>query len=1082
MLFTSVLSLLLLGQAVADQLEFTFALEDCIRTHAIKLAETFPTWGNSCNPPTSKVDAQAAIYEETLTPIKDRYGYQAALWCAMYSLGMTGAEYDPNDVQPNNPNFADWYQKLLCPWDIDECGYSDERLGLNEENGVPVCPWEDQGDPWKCAPNQHPQYPIWPVDEYVKDEADRRTMSCALCGRLRRVFPTGPPVGAPQNILEAVGVEYSLVGVPDDEKHLYTANWDMHPFGAWLANHAAKRGYEFPDSVDEIVRQIGIWKASNGEEIHGFLWQSVRLLAYDTGTLEGTRKAYPDDETAVNHVLSVCKPSWWLSPQTRDDCSHAAGHGYLYYYMDVGRAIKACWTDQIVLHTPGPEEDADAYTRMAGLSAKDLLKWRWLCATGVYHAAGNTLSPEVLVEVGNRGESAEEFLCRHSNVWGENDRYFERCAAGLGIKETEVRLQQVIDGTCKPAITADGSQKPPADWELRELQQFGPTQQLSCNPASLVTGFTVVTTTCPLAFRTHFPCDPNSLDYEFCTGARNGADVKKDGHIVAYHKLCMGHDTFRRMFECVDPKPRRPGTNLVLYAQEWTKDHPTDPIPYNVIDWTMGTPIGVWGGSCTCPDGRIYQVGDEGNMCWSVACEGGVQGECNEDEGGWSFRKVVCEPAPERRTGVGNVNQVVENDQSVGVWGGTCTCPDGQVYLVGDQLDACASLACEGGTPGLCNQYVSLWKNVRVKCNTDPRPPPGPPVTPPSPPSFPPPLPPPPSLPPSTPPTNPAPRAPPCPWAPPTSSRSHFTDVPFSPPPALSSPVPVPVYSPPSPPIASETSPVGNFIRRVGDFIRGSPGDQPATTSSAEVDQKLSTPTLANRQERPLSPLSPSSPAPEAAAPAPTLPREGKAAANTGELQAALGAIELTSMNEGTASGAAAVSATDTAQRSTVLVGADTRRYRRGYLLLGAFALAAATSIGACLWYCFFGMLESSGESHTSRFEFWPDFSVPLINPLCLHSCVQLLNAGFGVRRRRVARAERRTLFSCLIETIVTKTNSDGILRCCRIINQSCPFYSPPIYARDVLKPVRSTYGTTKLHNSHRLHTFRGLLERRTCL
>ena len=54
-------------------------------------------------------------------------------------------------------------------------------------------------------------------------------------------------------------------------------------------------------------------------------------------------------------------------------------------------------SDLIVLHTPGPEEDQDTYTRMAGLSAADLLKWRWLCATGVYHASGNTLSPEVCV-------------------------------------------------------------------------------------------------------------------------------------------------------------------------------------------------------------------------------------------------------------------------------------------------------------------------------------------------------------------------------------------------------------------------------------------------------------------------------------------------------------------------------------------------------------------------------------------------------------------------------------------------------------------------------------------------------------
>ena len=107
----------------------------------------------------SKIDIQSKIYEETLDPIRNQYGYQAALWCAMYSLGMTGAEYDPNDTQPNNPNIKDWYAKLMCPWNVDECGKDDGALSGNEQDGVEVCPWNDQGNPWKCAPNQHPPSP-----------------------------------------------------------------------------------------------------------------------------------------------------------------------------------------------------------------------------------------------------------------------------------------------------------------------------------------------------------------------------------------------------------------------------------------------------------------------------------------------------------------------------------------------------------------------------------------------------------------------------------------------------------------------------------------------------------------------------------------------------------------------------------------------------------------------------------------------------------------------------------------------------------------------------------------------------------
>ena len=54
----------------------------------------------------------------------------------------------------------------------------------------------------------------------------------------------------------------------------------------------------------------------------------------------------------------------------------------------------------------------------SGLDGTNLLMWRWLCATGVYHAAANTLSVEILREIGNRGLSAEEYLCQHQSVWG----------------------------------------------------------------------------------------------------------------------------------------------------------------------------------------------------------------------------------------------------------------------------------------------------------------------------------------------------------------------------------------------------------------------------------------------------------------------------------------------------------------------------------------------------------------------------------------------------------------------------------------------------------------------------------------
>jgi hypothetical protein len=62
--------------------EFASVLEQCIRSHAVAAAESFPSWANSCLPPTEKIDRQARIYFTTLSPIRERYGYTAALWCA----------------------------------------------------------------------------------------------------------------------------------------------------------------------------------------------------------------------------------------------------------------------------------------------------------------------------------------------------------------------------------------------------------------------------------------------------------------------------------------------------------------------------------------------------------------------------------------------------------------------------------------------------------------------------------------------------------------------------------------------------------------------------------------------------------------------------------------------------------------------------------------------------------------------------------------------------------------------------------------------------------------------------------------
>jgi len=87
--------------------EFVTDLEHCIRTHALRLAETFPQWGDKCGAVTTKVDFQALVYEETLSPMMQKHGYTSALWCAMYSLGMVPIV---DTSQPNNLNFDIWHK------------------------------------------------------------------------------------------------------------------------------------------------------------------------------------------------------------------------------------------------------------------------------------------------------------------------------------------------------------------------------------------------------------------------------------------------------------------------------------------------------------------------------------------------------------------------------------------------------------------------------------------------------------------------------------------------------------------------------------------------------------------------------------------------------------------------------------------------------------------------------------------------------------------------------------------------------------------------------------------------------------
>jgi hypothetical protein len=177
--------------------------------------------------------------------------------------------------------------------------------------------------------------------------------------------------------------------------------------------------------------------------------------------------------------------------------------------------------------------------------------------------------------------------------------------------------------------------------------------------------------------------------------------------------------------------------------------------PPSNVEQANAPGVGAYGGKCTCPDGRVYWVGDKAT---GLACEGGVAGEIVRAAGNWSHVGVHCACASGGGGGGGvqqaqrqllkvekrqlnelhrSLHRELQSDQctgsalnllkddilplssgefATGNWGGTCTCPNGQTYEVGDNNDNCGSLACEGGVSGTCHRKPGPWSRRRVQC------------------------------------------------------------------------------------------------------------------------------------------------------------------------------------------------------------------------------------------------------------------------------------------------------------------------------------------------------------------------------
>ena len=95
--------------------------------------------------------------------------------------------------------------------------------------------------------------------------------------------------------------------------------------------------------------------------------------------------------------------------------------------------------------------------------------------------------------------------------------------------------------------------------------------------------------------------------------------------------------------KCNKVKDAKWARNQVICGHEDTgEEKHKNKVLYNVPGVTG------WGGQCTCPDGQKYWVGDNKNYCATIACIGGISGECHKKNlAKWAGgKKVICGEAP----------------------------------------------------------------------------------------------------------------------------------------------------------------------------------------------------------------------------------------------------------------------------------------------------------------------------------------------------------------------------------------------------------------------------------------------------
>ena len=143
--------------------------------------------------------------------------------------------------------------------------------------------------------------------------------------------------------------------------------------------------------------------------------------------------------------------------------------------------------------------------------------------------------------------------------------------------------------------------------------------------------------------------------------------------------------------------------------------------------------VGTWSGTCTCPNGAVYWVGDHFHGGEELACINGVAGLVDPASRRGAGRRVTCHirppppsypplppqppaPPPPPQYPPDIFDLVEENVPDVGTWSGTCSCPNGAVYWVGDYFDE-STLACFNGIAGEVVEGETRGAGRRVTCH-----------------------------------------------------------------------------------------------------------------------------------------------------------------------------------------------------------------------------------------------------------------------------------------------------------------------------------------------------------------------------